>query len=221
MGYDASCEVRCEGQRGLARAVLEAKELVVQGAVRLSIPFAEITEAKADAGWLRIRFGERTAALALGPAADKWALRIVNPPSRLTKLGVRAGMRVLVLDFVDAEFDRELRDAGAAVARRLGGPPADLLFYGLDRPKSLDRLGELVSAIVPAGGIWTLRPKGPRGVSEAHTLEAGRRAGLVDVKVVSFSDALTAEKFVIPLAKRRVPSAARGRGGPARPGGIT
>ncbi len=33
-------------------------------------------------------------------------------------------------------------------------------------------------------------------------MAAGKRAGLVDVKVVSFSDTLTAEKFVIPVAKR-------------------
>ena len=33
-------------------------------------------------------------------------------------------------------------------------------------------------------------------------MAAGKRAGLVDVKVVSFSETLTAEKFVIPVAKR-------------------
>ena len=33
-------------------------------------------------------------------------------------------------------------------------------------------------------------------------MRAGQDAGLVDVKVVSFSEVLTAEKFVIPVAKR-------------------
>jgi len=33
-------------------------------------------------------------------------------------------------------------------------------------------------------------------------MAAGKHAGLVDVKVVSFSDTHTAEKFVIPVAKR-------------------
>jgi hypothetical protein len=32
--------------------------------------------------------------------------------------------------------------------------------------------------------------------------QAGLDAGLVDVKVVSFSDLLTAEKFVVPVAQR-------------------
>ena len=33
-------------------------------------------------------------------------------------------------------------------------------------------------------------------------MAAGKRAGLVDVKVVSFSETVTAEKFVIPVARR-------------------
>jgi len=33
-------------------------------------------------------------------------------------------------------------------------------------------------------------------------MSAGKRAGLVDVKVVSFSETHTAEKFVVPVAKR-------------------
>jgi len=41
-------------------------------------------------------------------------------------------------------------------------------------------------------------------------MRAGQDAGLVDVKVVSFSDVLTAEKFVVPVAKRGLhPPAAR------------
>jgi hypothetical protein len=42
-------------------------------------------------------------------------------------------------------------------------------------------------------------------------MRAGQTAGLVDVKVVSFSDTLTAEKFVIPVAKRAA-HRARARG---------
>ncbi len=56
--------------------------------------------------------------------------------------------------------------------------------------------------IKPDGAIWIVRPKGRKEITEAETMAAGKRAGLVDVKVVSFSDVHTAEKFVIPVAKR-------------------
>jgi len=39
-------------------------------------------------------------------------------------------------------------------------------------------------------------------VTESQVREAAKASGLVDVKVVSFSDRHTAEKLVIPLARR-------------------
>ena len=59
-----------------------------------------------------------------------------------------------------------------------------------------------VSLAAEYGMHWTLRPKGTKDLTEAEMMRAGQEAGLVDVKVVSFSDLLTAEKFVIPVAKR-------------------
>ena len=47
-----------------------------------------------------------------------------------------------------------------------------------------------------------IRPKGTKAITEAATMAAGKAAGLVDVKVVKFSETHTAEKFVIPVAAR-------------------
>jgi hypothetical protein len=203
MGYDTQCEVRFDGQTVRAKATLEHKDLILRGPLRLSIPLARITEATVNDGWLRLRFDGRSAELALGPGAQKWARRITNPPSRLEKLGVKAGARILVLGRVDDDFIAELRAAGATVTRRVpAAPNVELVFCAVESPESFDRLKDLASAIVPNGAVWTLRRKGQAAVSEADTMAAGKRAGLVDVKVVSFSDTLTAEKFVIPVARR-------------------
>jgi len=211
MGYDAECDVRLDGQTASAKAVLEQKDLVLRGPLRLSIPLARISEATASDGWLRVRFDGRLAEISLGPAAQKWAQRITNPPSRLAKLGVKEGVRILLVGAVEEAFVEELRAAGATALRRMGrGTPAfDVIFLAVERRESLEQLEALASKIVPSGAIWTLRAKGQRAVTEADTMSAGKRAGLVDVKVVSFSDTLTAEKFVIPVAKRPSASAAR------------
>jgi hypothetical protein len=203
MGYDRPCELRFDGRTAQGTAVLEQNELVVRGPLRLRVPLAAVTEATADDGWLRIRFEDREAEISLGEAAAKWAKRINTPPSRLDKLGVKPGMRILVSGADDGFVD-ELRRAGASVLLRPGSAGAfDLIFFFVERPESLDRLAGLAAAIGPSGAIWTLRTKGRRDVTEAGTLAAGKRAGLVDVKVVSFSETLTAEKFVIPVGRRR------------------
>jgi hypothetical protein len=52
------------------------------------------------------------------------------------------------------------------------------------------------------GALWIIRPKGSEAITEAEVMAAGKHAGLVDVKVVSFSPSHTAEKFMIPRSAR-------------------
>ena len=126
----------------------------------------------------------------------------VSTRSRIEKLGVKAGTEVLVLGVEgDCQFMDELRDRGAVV--RTGGNKAmDMIFALFRHRNDLRRLPSLVPRLKADGVLWTLRPKGSEDLKEAEMMRAGQDAGLVDVKVVSFSDVLTAEKFVIPLARR-------------------
>ncbi len=158
-------------------------------------------------GTLIVTFGTRTADFAIGAAAEKWAKRITNPPSRLDKLGVKPGMAVAVLGVSDPTFANELAARTTTKARATLPRDArtlDMIFYGASHRDALalERLTPLIAAIKPDGAIWIVRPKGRPEITEAETMAAGKRAGLVDVKVVSFSDTLTGEKFVIPLALR-------------------
>jgi hypothetical protein len=205
MGYDATCTLRYDGKTARGTAHLEQRELVFRGTVRLVIPLAAISAATARDGTLSVRFGGKAAEFAIGRAAEKWANRITNPPSRLDKLGVKAGMAIAAIDVSDDEFLAEIAGRAGKVARKAPAParPADLIFYGVDDRDALDRLAALVPLVKPEGALWIVRPKGRKDITEAETMAAGKRAGLVDVKVVSFSETHTAEKFVIPVAKRR------------------
>ena len=127
----------------------------------------------------------------------------VSTRSRIEKLGVKAGTDVLLLGIEkDNAFVRELKTAGAGI-RTSGRTPADMIFAVFGHRDDLRRLPALVPRLRVDGVLWTLRPKGSKELTEAELMQAGKNAGLVDVKVVSFSDVLTAEKFVIPLAKRQ------------------
>lgn len=204
MGYDAACTLTVDGKKTRGTAWLEHKDLVFRGPTRLAIPLASISSATARDGTLHVTFGGRRAAFAIGDAAPKWARRITNPPSRLDKLGIKAGMAVAVLDVGDPSLEREIVDRGATLAGTTAGgaKSAHVIFYGASDRSALAKLGALAKLVHPDGAIWVVRPKGRPEITEAETMAAGKRAGLVDVKVVSFSDTHTAEKFVIPVAKR-------------------
>ena len=132
----------------------------------------------------------------------KKRVEFVSTRSRVEKLGVKKGLDVLLLGIEDDRaFVKELREAGAAI-RTSGTAQADLIFAVFRRREDLRRLPLIVPRLKAAGALWTLRPKGSKDLSESEMMRAGQDAGLVDVKVVSFSDVLTAEKFVVPLARR-------------------
>jgi hypothetical protein len=209
VGYDASCTLRIEGAAHKGTAWLEHKDLIFRGPTRLAIPLASISRATAEGGVLRVAFDGRVADFVIGEAAAKWATRITNPPSRLDKLGVKPGMRVALVGLKDPAFEAELAIRDAHVVRSTvdSGGRVDLLFYRVDHRDRLAQLATLRDRIEPDGALWVVRPKGRTEITESETMAAGKRAGLVDVKVVSFSDADTAEKYVIPVAKRSRPGA--------------
>jgi hypothetical protein len=202
MGYEATCTLNYAGRSAKGQAHLEQKDLVFRGPIKLSISFSDITSARAEGDKLHVTFKGKPAEFTIGAApAEKWARRILNPPTRLDKLGVKPGMSVLCLSLRDDEFIEELCARGAEVsARRRTG--ADIIFYGAPDRGALDSLAGLVSSLKPDGALWVIRPKGVKAITEGEVMAAGRQAGLVDVKVVSFSETQTAEKFVIPRAER-------------------
>jgi hypothetical protein len=102
----------------------------------------------------------------------------------------------------DKDFVQEVKRVTDDVT--IGRAPAacDLIFFGAVSAKELVRLATLKTWMKPNGALWVIRPKGRPEISERAVMDAGKAAGLVDVKVVSFSETHTAEKFVIPLAAR-------------------
>jgi hypothetical protein len=211
MGSDAACTLTIDGRAFRGTAVLEHKELLFRGDVRLVIPLNGIDEARAEGDCLVVVFGGRSAALEIGAdAAAKWARRITSPPSRADKLGVKAGMRIALINMEDETLVEDIDSKGARVetgARRKG---LNMIFFAAREPRDLSRLPAIVGRLAPAGAIWLIRAKG-RGapITERDSMAAGKQAGLVDVKVVSYSETHSAEKYVIPVARRRAADAAR------------
>jgi hypothetical protein len=121
--------------------------------------------------------------------------------SRIDKLGVRPGFLVSLLGVNDSDFLGELAEAGAEVsARKRKG--ADLVFLLAEDPGDLSKLSDLERLIKRSGAIWVVSPKGRPEIADVVVIGAAKRAGLVDNKVVRFSDTHTALRLVIPLARR-------------------
>jgi hypothetical protein len=195
------------GKRSTGRALRETEEIIFRGeSFRLRIPFKAIKQLEVKGDDLRIEFVGGTpgkVAFSLGAAeAQKWLDAIQNPKSRADKLGVKAGQTVALINIDDEKLEGELAAKGAKISTLKKG--TDVVFFGANKAKDLSRLATLREKIAENGAIWIVRPKGVATITEKQVMSAAKEAGLVDVKVVKLSDSHTAEKLVIPVARRRV-----------------
>ncbi|HEY7269456.1 MAG TPA: DUF3052 family protein, partial [Dehalococcoidia bacterium] len=185
------------------KALLETSELLFRGDFRLRIPFALARELDARDGVLTIGWPEGSADFQLGANAAKWADKIRNPRGLLDKLGIKPSAAVCLIGVDDADFRDQLAARGAHILPGEAASDADHVFYAADEPGALAALDSLRARLKATGALWVVSPKGKGSpVRDVEVIDVARAAGLVDVKVVSFSATRSAQNFVIPVAQR-------------------
>jgi hypothetical protein len=122
------------------------------------------------------------------------------------KLGIKPGQAVVIASpsYVDDQLHAQIQDR---VGRDLADADekADVVLVDVDdRTDPVAVLAEWKRRIAPAGGIWLLtRKRGQSGyVDQTKLIAAGGPAGVVDNKICSVSDTLSAMRFVIRRADR-------------------
>ncbi len=201
MGQELECKVRFGGKAAVGKALLESEELLFRGGMRLRIPFRAMKSIKSAGGELRIEFPEGTAIFELGPQAQKWAEKILHPKSLLDKLGVKPGAVVSVIAVRDERFLKQLRERTNEIGETTRSE-SDWIFLGAESKDGFSQIRPLTKSLKKTGGLWIVYPKGQKHITEKDVLGAGKKAGLVDVKVVGFSATHTALKFVVPVSSR-------------------
>ena len=145
---------------------------------------------------MRLTFDGGPASFDLGPAAEKWAKKILRPPSRLEKLGIKPGLKVALVGDFEAPFIEEVREHLSDVKS------SDLTFLAIDSLADLRKLAKVIQQLPLSAALWIVYPKGKKEVRESDVIGHGRATGLIDIKVVSFSATCTGLKFVRPKSAR-------------------
>ena len=202
MGQDVHCIATWNDRRSVGKASLETEELLFRGEFRLRMPFKTITDMAVANGRLTVRVVEGTATFELGSRAAQWADRIRNPKGVLEKMGIKPDALVSVLGIDDRWFLDDLKSRVDQPRVGKAARNSDVIIVAINTARDLMAFDRLQASLKANGAIWAVRPKGTAEVSESVVMNAARDAGLVDVKVVRFSDTHTAEKFVRPKLSR-------------------
>jgi hypothetical protein len=202
MGHELLCRVRSGGKTGRGKAVLETSEIIFRGDFRLKVPFTSLVSVVSRDGELHLKWANESAVFELGEPAEKWAHKILHPKTTAEKLGIKPGLVILAVGMGDGDFVGDLRAQAARFSNSKPLRNCDLVFFGAESSADLVRIKRLVPSLSSAGALWIVYPKGTQAIQQQQVFDAGKGAGLVDVKVVRFSETHTALKFVRPKAKR-------------------
>jgi len=176
----------------VGRLQWESPKLIFRGAYRGIYQGHALKNVRVEGDDLVLSDGTR---FTLEPGqADKWVHAILNPPSRLDKLGVKPGMTVVIDGVDDEAFLEELATRVEPVEAEEG---IDLLFLAAEDLADLDRMEDWKGALADKGAIWVVSRKGKGApLKDVEILEAVRGLGFTDTKVCAFSQSHTALRFV-------------------------
>lgn len=203
MGQEVKTQLRWDGRIVEGTALLETDSLVFRGGATVTLPFAEMWNVDANAGWLEIKSARGLMLLELGAKAEVWKDKIKNPKGLIEKLGVDAEKKVVVVGKLDAGLKKELESSGAKVAKSARGKDFDLAFVAASAKKDLENIPKARELIKDTGAVWIVYPKGSQELTERDVLTGGRTRELTDNKQVKVDDVLTAVRFVVPVAARK------------------
>ncbi len=132
---------------------------------------------------------------------------VPSTKSRMDKLGVQPGTAVFMDGVFDAAFHAELAQRGAQAVTRV--QDATLVFVVFDDPEQLLKLGAVRRSMKDDGVVWAVWPKGRQALKEDHIRGAALAEGLVDVKVMRFSESHSGLKLVVRVSERAASSSSR------------
>jgi hypothetical protein len=202
MGQEVVCTARWGGKSVRGKALLETAEIIFRGEERLKIPFSAIRGVEAERGELRLETDKGLVVFELGERAEKWREEIANPKSVIEKLGVKPEEPVALFGKLDGEFLKKLKEQKSAVAQGKIVDGVGWIFVGAETRQGLEEVKKIAGKMKESTALWVVYPKGQKSITETDVIDAGRKAGLKDVKVVGFSATHTALKFVIPVENR-------------------
>src|SRR5689334_22606369 len=111
MGREAICHAKFGRQSGEGKVLLETDDLLFRGEFRVTVPLKDISAANVRNGVLTVEWPDGRLALTLGRSADTWAQAITSPKTVVEKLGVKPGMKVVLVGRFETSFRTDVMNA--------------------------------------------------------------------------------------------------------------
>ncbi len=200
MGKELATTARYRGQSYQGTIYLESAQISFKSPeLRWCVPLGAPTTATATGASVSVRRDGEELEFRVGNAAEKWAEKICNPPTRMTKLGVKAGHKIWLSSGFDQTLRSELKQAGAKLTRQLEN--SQLALLAVSNRQQLGARWPPLARDLPAGvNVWIVWPKRGQEITQADVMGAAQAAGFGPSKTAAFDDQHSSMRFA---CKRR------------------
>ena len=198
MGTEVDGTVMVGGQKVAVHADFGSDQVVFGGGRRGAVKYKDVEVVTTGKGILKIRVDAAIMEFPLGDKVERVAAKIRKPPNRLQKMGIAAGSAIDLVGDAPKDFLKEL-DANAIESATTIAQGMKTRLAFVSEAEALLNVPAWVADLEGNISLWIIYPKGGHGLREQDVIEAGRNAGMKNLKVVRFSEKLTAQRFVVPL----------------------
>jgi hypothetical protein len=184
MGLETKCNALIAKQAATGKLHVDSKELSFQAKdLKWTLALKPTPNATTKDGWLQVP----GAKFELGPAATKWLDKILNPPSRLSKLGLTPSTTLWIGGEAPREFLNECEQNQIPTTSKL--ERANIALYFLSTPDHLH------AAPPPSMPLWLIYPKGGKTIKESEVMAWAKQHGVGASKTLSFDEQRTGLRF--------------------------
>lgn len=194
MGLEATTVARKGRKRFEGKLHLDSKSLTFRSPdLRWAAELGESISAESKNDLLIVKQGDEKVTFEIGEKAPKWVEKILNPPTRVTKLGIKPEHRFWLSKGFPRSFAEELKSTGAKATRQM--EKCDIAFWRVTEREALIEFAALASRLPEKVNIWIVWPKGSKAIGQTDVMKKTRSLGFGPSKTAAFDDDHSSMRF--------------------------
>lgn len=193
MGLEANILCHKSDDTYEIKAILESRELILRGALKMRILIKDILNTKVEIDILEFEYRDEKYRFELGEAAQKWYQKIISPPKSLSqKFGLKSDSKIYSINsFSSDEINLALKNCQFADLEN-----AQIIFAQIKTIDDLEFIHKKIAKLKSDFAIWLIYPKGKNVIlKESDIRQFMRQNGFMDNKISAIDDVFTATRY--------------------------
>ena len=194
MGLESKTTARVGRKRYPGKLHLDSKALTFKGPeFTWTAKLGKSISATIAKDLLVVTSDGRKVSFEVGESASKWVNKILNPPDRLTKLGVKPDHKIWLSKGFDNSFISELKQHGTSRTRQV--EKCDLAFWKVTDREYLVEFPELADRFPDGTNLWVVWTKGSKQIGQTDVMTVARELGFGPSKTAAFDAEHSSMRF--------------------------